>query len=442
MQFFRERQTPKKREPSLLVLQTESVLIKFEPSSPLPIPLETTRVCDCVSVVLYSQARGVAYLAHIFLRELGQINFEKYRHSISEIITEYQLNDANTFAAIIGGQNQLMDELVQIEDSSVCGVQTVVKFLQPQFPNMHLNIGGEAIRERAVELTHTAVRSVTLDFMSDKTITVAFSECGIPPIPSTESLLKKIVKMTYYRWGLENFSFSEDECSTFNDYLREDHHHPELLEWIDSSLETRFPAIGLLMVNRKQTTNATVLTLASSFNLETVPQAKISSAAYNCAVFKATLFYYLLNLVGYDVLLTLSSREMNNFRLRKVQALLTEGKVTIDQVRKMEEFADKILSNSKYYRVYFNSLEAHEVLWIKETDEYGKKFLDIIDKLLSADKVTKEQLSTMKFEDVISLYQRCMQEPEFQILSGFPSIPDENVSLVSTPKTYGGCVTM
>jgi hypothetical protein len=88
LEKYQSQQTS--QQTSLLILQEEAILLKFEPGTALPINLETTNVADCLCVILYSSEKGIAYLSHIFMKScLGALKCLK---TISEIDTRKQIN--------------------------------------------------------------------------------------------------------------------------------------------------------------------------------------------------------------------------------------------------------------------------------------------------------------------------------------------------------------
>ena len=62
--FLRESKVSSKNQlTSFTIIQDEAICLRFTPGTQLPIKLDTTEVCDCVCLVIYSIEQGI-HMAH------------------------------------------------------------------------------------------------------------------------------------------------------------------------------------------------------------------------------------------------------------------------------------------------------------------------------------------------------------------------------------------
>ena len=329
--------------PSMLILQCETVAVKFEKGTKFPLRLETNKVGDCVCLAMISQSQGLACLSHLHMACLDQSNWETLKESLEVLITKQGLNAENTFVALIGGHESTMPKCYDYDEDKYVGILALKEYLETKFGSVVAELGGEPSIERCVELTSEAVRVVRIAFSSDKR-ELAFNQ--FIHAQDEGASYGKVTNVFYQQHGIyPSTKGSTPELDDFfvtldfiNATLDDNRKFPELEEVLYKTICDRYRRMGLwatqlYLSTEKYAREICVGKLVRRFDLEQLDEGetrKVSAAAFYCTVSKPAWFRFFRKHVESSALYGFGYDRFNLFRDPRVRKAVAEGALHID----------------------------------------------------------------------------------------------------------------
>lgn len=387
--FFQNNtnQTIKYSRPSISVLQTESILIAFDKNGPLPFRLETNEVCDCVCFIMLSPSQGIAYLGHLYLKDLS---ISVYENSIKQIAKIFNLNSDNTFVALIGAQDEIQEKLNAFKD-----------MLTKYFPNITMKTGGKSSFERAIELSDNKAEILTIDFAGKYRI-CAYEKLDINLNHTPTTAYSTVINIIYFNNGKVSLTSSPETIEKINQSLKDYRGFASLQQMINDSLPDRRLLTG--SVRSKSGTeyqdNARLAKIRDALNLEKTQKVILNSFVYDCLIYRPNLFNFLKTYVGLEHTINFNYKTLNKFRYLIVQRSIKEKQITIEEVEDMTPFVETILSNFYHSSFLIKNLTIKEILALDENNLEIKKILSLLDELFISEEISPDQLENLSFEDI------------------------------------------
>lgn len=379
--------------PSWLVLQTEAMLVQFEPQTALAADLETTTLCDCGSVVMYSSAKGVAYLSHIYFKEMDTL-FDSYKNSIEKIIKNYDLNNENTVVALIGGQ-----------DKTSTWIGAFEKLLLPHFKDLKKEVGGSSNTERSVELTLTAINIIKMPYSNP--LKISYQSF---PFNKNISRSRKFSQIEYFVNGTSYFVREGGQLDSINaainDFETIVKDPPKFVEMenkIEDEIKRRMLLTDNLTGDRKYMMGTTVSKMRRYFDLQEGNPYETCTQILNCAIRKPMLFSFLKKNIKSEELRAFTYDDINRFRFPVIQKYMEKRELSSKQVKEMSSEIEEVLHSATHYKPLINTLGIEQLISHKKPKELNGVIFKI-DDLLSTKKIGPKDVQTLTITDINRLY--------------------------------------
>ena len=392
--FFRKK--PKEKPPILMVLQTESVLVKFEANTSLPLRLETNNVCDCVCLIIYSKLKGLAYLGHIFLRELNANIIEQYQDSIYRFVESHRLNSHNTFVALIGSD---ADTLTQ---------RKIIETILKKYFTVITKFGDGKPKERCIELSDDQLEIITLEFF-EKNIRLAYEKYDTTPIRTEKSNNKKRINdMIYYINGRDESDNLPEEINitSINEKLKNTSDWYQLQNTISSTISSRndFLFFATTTLENEYEQKATVSTFKNVLSLNKNSHISMQESLFYCIFFKPNLFHFIIEHIGLDQHIKFDENTINRLRYPTIQTLIKSKKISGHDIESMTPVAENILNNDAHRSFLFNNMNPNEILHMTTLNQPISEALLKIDALIASEDMSIDQLPYLSFKDIENIY--------------------------------------
>lgn len=383
--MFFQNNNNKYPKPSLLVLETESILIHFDENGQLPFDLETTHVCDCVSLIIYSFKKGIAYLNHV--------NFYYWKsndltRSVAKIIKQYDLNSDNTFVALIGAQDVTLSDLKLLEE-----------ILKKHFSNIIIKSGGNDYTERCIKLSFDKLEFIEID-CANKQVQLLYQNLAFS-VNHQFTIRPLIKKIIHHENDQTSNYYSPQLVEKLNDHLKNPSNFFSLEQIANDSLKIRRAFRKKSAIQYEDT--ARVSRLRDMLNLQ--PQVKIilSPVLYDCLIFRPNVFNFLKIYIGLETVKNFNYEDINKFRYPIIQQLLKEKRITVQQVTTMTLFSEKIFNNSFIAHFLMNNLSINEIFSLTEDHIEIQNMISLFNDLLIMEELGPDQLVTLNFTEIKKL---------------------------------------
>ncbi len=302
--------TTDNQRPSLLVLQTESVLLEFEKNTALPLRLETNLVCTCVCLVIFSQQQGLAYLAHIDLSDSGpsKAAYWDYEKLIAAMVSEYGLNSSNSLVALIGSQDRTLEHLSVISN-----------FLSNYFTSIIKDVGGCTGTERCIQLSNLGLEYVRIiyTYVGITQSSLSYKQ-HLFVWDHNDDALVNLYKIEWQINGRRIVYPLESSPVDLPLTVSDPKNWNSIQSALISTLPPRRRGITLGLSSKSPDlifyeNNARLSILKDAFNLTNVDEMVISKPLFECAIHRGSLFTSLKTTIGLESANKLSYVEINDF---------------------------------------------------------------------------------------------------------------------------------
>lgn len=439
--------SPQVPRPSLLVLQTESVLIKFDGNT-LPLSLETNEVCNCVCLILFSGEKGMAYLAHIDLSDLGEheAGYQNYSDLIQEMVGEYGLNSINTFVALVGAQDRTLSHLTVLKNIVSRCFTTILEVC-----------GGSNFVERCIQLSNSGLEHLTITFKEvagERRKVLAYYQTPFDSNPE-HSERSNLHKIQYHRNGKNSEHLDRLNVAEVTRLFSNSYHFGFLQELLMCTLPLRRKVIsgGVIshsadLVDYKNNLRLSVLRDAFDLTNDVTKNLNsiFSDTLFYCAILRRSLFSVLKDDLGLEGANKLSYAEINYFRFPSVRRCVKEGRILIDQIIALNFAAKAIICQRDYCLAFLlNNMAPAQVLSLAGDDEKIRTVLLKLYELTFSGDVPEDQISSMTFDDVESMHalkqQAVLSSAAVTLFTGEKELNIEKPFNQPSLKEIGCCIS-
>jgi hypothetical protein len=391
---------------SLLVLQTESVLLKFDGNT-LPLSLETNEVCNCVCLILFSQEKGMAYLAHIDLADLGEHEegYLNYSNLIGEMVGEYGLNSSNTFVALVGAQDRTLTHLSVLKS-----------ILFRCFTAILDACGGSNCIERCIQLSNSGLEHLTITFKEvagERRKVLAYYQHPFDANPE-HSEQSNLHKVEYHRNGKKRDDLDMLNAARVTCLFSSPDYGGHVQKLLMSTLPLRRKVISGGVISYSDDyliykDNLRLSVLRDAFDLTNDvtknSNRTFSDTLFYCAILRDSLFKVLKDDLGLEGANKLSYAEINYLRFPSARRCVKEGRILIDQIIALNVAAKAIICQHDYCLAFLvNNMEPAQVLSLTGDDERIRSVLLKLHQLTFAGDVSEDQISSMTFDCIESMH--------------------------------------
>jgi hypothetical protein len=306
----------------------------------------------------------MAYMGHLYFNEMTMEKFNKYTSLFDDLITQHNLNEKNTFVAMVGSQDTTNVITAKIrnedgQDIEIYGAEAFKNYFEDKKIPVTAIVGGPSNIERSVEFTPKSLCIVETIFTNTRR-NLTYKEIII----DVNNLQENMSCLSFQRY-IQGVLKEEITPQDINE-LPTDRHNNNFVEILyknlNDNLWDRFVNNGMMMHNQQYIVRSTVNMLTQFFETNS-NESDISKYIFNCAIQKPDMFKLIKSELPWEVVKDLEYKHINLFRFSAIQQALTRKVITAEQIISHETLISWLDNANKHVTLkdFLNFMEQKEI---------------------------------------------------------------------------------